>query len=58
MKNYPDSVDYYNKFIKYSRDLSECNVISSKVQKLSGLKSEQVTDDGVLNKIMKFFNKD
>lgn len=58
MKNYPDAVKFYEEFVKYSHDLSECNVISDKIKKLSGLKSEHATDDGILNKIMKFFNKD
>jgi len=58
MKNYPDAVEYYNKFIQYSRDLSECNVISEKVKKLSGMKSEADNSEGLLDKIMKFFNKD
>lgn len=58
MKNYPDAVEYYEKFVKYSRDLSECDVISAKIKKLSGLKSDQASDEGILNKIMKFFTKE
>ncbi|MBO7672523.1 tetratricopeptide repeat protein [bacterium] len=58
MKNYPDAVEYYNKFIKYSHDLTECNVISDKVKKLSGMKSEMDSSEGLLDKIMKFFNKE
>lgn len=57
MKNYPDAVEYYNQFVKYSHDLSECNVISDKIKKLSGLKSEAEASDGLLDKIMRFFNK-
>ena len=56
LKNYPSAVHYYSEFLNYSNDLAENETIKAKMSKINGLESEE-SAEGLIDKIMKFFNK-
>lgn len=56
LKNYPSAIHYYNEFLKYNNDIAQNEVIKEKLSKINGLENQEESE-GLIDKIMKFFNK-
>lgn len=55
LRNKPEAVKYYQKYISIAPDTPETEKIRHKLAKLENTEIEQ--EEGLIDKIMKFFNK-
>ena len=55
IKNKPAAVEYYNKYLEVGKGAEDYSKIQQKLQKLEHTDMQE--DEGLLDKIMKFFNK-
>lgn len=55
IKNKPSSIEYYEKYIQLAPNADDTQIIRNKLQKLEHTDMQE--DEGILDKIMKFFNK-
>ena len=56
LRNKPAAIEFYNKYIERARGLDDYEKVKAKIAKLEN--SNMVEDVGLMEKIIKFFNKD
>ena len=55
LKNKPSAIEYYSKYVQIAGNASDIEKVREKLQKLEH--TNMVEDEGLIDKIMKFFNK-
>ena len=55
IKNKPSAIEFYNKYVQLAPNAEDTDAIKNKLQKLEHTDMQE--DEGLLDKIMKIFNK-